>query len=210
MILDVLTLETGRVRLIMKGAKSSKRRTTPMLPFMPSLFVWREQGHLPYLRQFEILSVSTALEGKGLICGLYINELIIRLLPEHEPMPQVYALYSRMIGILQQPFEDTTEWMLRRFEYTLLQALGYGFDLLVEGHSGESVKDNACYGFHPDFGMVEQPARTPGAITGSTLRALDHVMICPDIMTRREAKRLMRRVIDHVIGDKPLKSRELF
>lgn len=209
-MLDVLTLELGRVRLMLKGARSSKPRHHRPLPFVPAVFVWGDQGQIPYLRSVDMLAASAVPEGKSLLCGIYINELMLRFLPERDPVPDIYSLYRDLVGVLLAPFHEDTEWDLRRFECSLLQALGYGFDLCTEGETGKAIVADGQYGFHPEYGMVAMQTPLPGAIHGSTLLALASDTVCPGITARREAKRLMRRVIDHCLDGRPLKSRELF
>ena len=141
--------------------------------------------------------------------GLYLNELLVRLLHRHDPHPQLFAAYGRALtelGCAQEMDE-----VLRRFEFMLLEELGYGFGLDIDSSTGESVQAGHWYHFHPDRGLVARgPSTDPEqpAFSGSDLLAMASGRFGGG--TRLAAKRLTRLVLSSHLGEAPLRSRDLF
>lgn len=83
-MLDVFTEESGRVRLVAKGARSRRSNLKGALqPFTPLLVRFGGRGEVKTLRSAEAVSLALPLSGITLYSGLYVNELISRVL-EHE------------------------------------------------------------------------------------------------------------------------------
>lgn len=83
-MLDVFTEESGRVRLVAKGARSRRSNLKGALqPFTPLLVRFGGRGEVKTLRSAEAVSTALPLSGITLYSGLYVNELISRVL-EHE------------------------------------------------------------------------------------------------------------------------------
>ena len=74
---------------------------------------------------------------RRLYSGLYMNELLMRLLQPEDPHRKLFDHYAAILSLLAEG--DDEEIPLRRFELVLLEELGYGFDLASDGLSG-----NAC------------------------------------------------------------------
>ena len=144
--------------------------------------------------------------GKILSCGFYLNELLLRLLPEHDPHPGVFAAYERSLARLAEG--EHLDEALRFFELALLQEIGYGLLLDCDAESGAAIRPECHYDYRVEQGPV---ASAPGAQTlrGATLLGLRDGLL-PGPAETGEAKRLMRRLINHHLGGRPLKSRELF
>lgn len=84
LMLDVFTEESGRVRLVAKGARSKRSNLKGALqPFTPLLVRFGGRGEVKTLRSAEAVSLALPLSGITLYSGLYVNELISRVL-EHE------------------------------------------------------------------------------------------------------------------------------
>jgi DNA repair protein RecO (recombination protein O) len=141
--------------------------------------------------------------------GLYLNELLVRLLHRHDPHPQLFAAYASTLDALASIGE--LDDILRRFEFSLLVELGYGFDLKVDGYSGEVLLPEAWYHYHPDHGLI---ARGPVADPNQpAFRGADLLAIAANDFSgaaRPTAKRLLRQALAIQLGDAPLRSRELF
>jgi DNA repair protein RecO (recombination protein O) len=141
--------------------------------------------------------------------GLYLNELLVRLLHRHDPHPQLFAAYASTLDALASDGE--LDDILRRFEFSLLAELGYGFELDMEGCSGEALLPEAWYHYHPEHGLV---ARGPVADPNQpAFRGADLLAIAANDFSgaaRPTAKRLLRLALAMQLGDAPLRSRELF
>ena len=135
----------------------------------------------------------------------------MRLLHKEEPCPELFDHYRETLLNLQQ---TDAEAALRRFEYGLLQALGYGLvlDFDVTGHA---IQPERWYLYEADTGMLplpevpREPARARLCFRGEHLLEIHHQQY-EDTDVRAAAKRLSRLALAPHLGDKPLKSRELF
>lgn len=206
LLLEVFTREHGILRLIAKGALRSKGMGAMLRPFLPLCVSWVGRSEPKVLTAAESRAEAYELCGKTLFCGFYLNELLLRLLPAHDPQPGIFAFYDESLRRLQRG--ERLDETLRFFELALLDAIGYGLELEYEIVGGSAIRPDRCYTYLPEQGPQEAPAGTE-TIQGSTLLALrDGRLSGADEIG--EAKRLMRRVINHYLGGRPLKSRELF
>ena len=161
------------------------------------------RSELKTLRAVEADGAPVALAGEALYCGLYLNELLIRLLHRDDPQDTLLPLYQETLEALAG---DATpaDVLLRRFEYRLLDALGYGFSLEVDVE-GQAIDPAARYHLVPDQGLM---ADIRGHYPGGVLLAIAAEAWEAD--SRRLARDLMRAALAPHLGDKPLRSRELF
>ncbi len=211
-LLEVFTAQQGRISLLARGARRRTRGGASgalLQPFMPLLLSFSGRAELKNLGATESAGPARMLRGERLFSGLYLNELLVRLLHRYDPHPQLFAAYGATLEALagSEPVDDS----LRRFEFTLLGELGYGFSLDMDGLSGEAVQDGHWYHYHPDWGLV---ARGPGvdsaqpAFAGAQLLAMAAGGFGGQ--ARGTAKRLLRQVLAAHLGEAPLRSRELF
>lgn len=92
------------------------------------------------------------LGGDRLFYGLYLNELVYYLLEAHTPFPEVFDAYARAIMALADG--ETPELPLRRFEFLLLQALGYAVDFEYAADDDSPIDPTLLYGFERELGFV--------------------------------------------------------
>ncbi|MBT5007592.1 MAG: DNA repair protein RecO [Halioglobus sp.] len=212
LILEVFCAEHGRLSLVSKGARRrSKGGSSVALlqPFIPLLLSFSGRSEMKTLTHVEPAGVAPQLRGERLFSGMYINELLMRLLHRHDPHPQLFANYGTALGELGDA--EQVEVCLRRFELGLLDELGYGFSLAEDGLSGEAISEDGWYHFSPDCGLVAgvkgaNPARP--AYSGAELLLLSQGKYGGE--ARSVARRLMREVLAQYLGSEPLKSRDLF
>ena len=186
LMLDVFTEESGRVRLVAKGARS-KRST---------------------LKGAEAVSLALPLSGITLYSGLYINELLSRVLEYETRFSELFFDYLHCIQSLAG-VTGTPEPALRRFELALLGHLGYGVNFTHCAGSGEPVDDTMTYRYREEKGFIASVVIDNKTFTGRQLKALN-AREFPDADTLRAAKRFTRMALKPYLGGKPLKSRELF
>jgi len=206
LLLEIFAEGEGRFPAIMRGA--AKGKSVGLLQsFVPLRLSWGGQGEVKSLHQAEADDFHLhALHGKALYCGLYLNELLMRLMPRGEAHDGVLANYIRALAALAS--DAPQDWTLRRFELQLLQALGYAL-AVDQTIVGEAVQADGYYSYQQNAGFSPVAPGSPGAIAGEVLIALQQDS-CEDPAVRRSAKQLLRSVIDYYLGYKPLKSRELF
>lgn len=208
LLLELFTLRHGRLALIAKGARRGKQGLAPILqPFLPLLASWCGRGELSTLTHAEAGGASIRLQHTALFCGIYLNELLMKLLPSHDPHPQLFEAYRT--GLEELAAGEDAETVLRRFELSLLEDIGYGLQLAAEAESGLAIQSDRLYTYRIEAGPLLADTDGPDVLHGATLLALrDQHFDAPQI--RLEAKRLMRRVIAHYLEGRKLKSRELF
>jgi DNA repair protein RecO (recombination protein O) len=207
LLLDILSREHGILRLIAKGAMRAKGgRFSVLQPFAPLSLGWTPRGEPAVLTAAEARGKPFGLAGKVLFCGFYLNELLLKLLPQHDPHPGIFAVYEQSLGRLQSG--ERLDESLRFFELALLEEIGYGLVLDRDADSGAEIEAHRHYVYHVEHGPVESAPGTQ-AIRGSALLGLRDGLL-PGPVEIGEAKRLMRRIINHHLGGRPLKSRELF
>lgn len=170
-ILEVFTLDHGRLTLFARGVRGPKAKLAAVLqPFQRLLLSWTGRGEAAQLTGAELAGPSTALPSAALMPAFYLNELLIKLTTRHDPIPPLFDAYAGAVEGLREgaPVEPT----LRVFEKRLLEALGYGLELGVEAQGGRGIEPDAYYHFRPSQGLVPAVADAPGALAG---RSLEHL-----------------------------------
>ncbi len=207
LLLDIFSREHGIFRLIAKGAMRGKGgRSGVLQPFLPLSLAWTSRGEPAILTGAEARGNIFELAGKNLFCGFYLNELLVKLLPPHDPHERIFDCYTQSLQRLESGLRlDET---LRFFELALLEELGYGLLLDCEAENGTEIRADLYYAYRIEQGPVECKAGD-GAISGTVLLGLRNGFLTGPEETL-SAKRLLRRVLHHYLGGRPLNSRALF
>ncbi len=210
LLVEIFAGGRGRFPAIAKGARRRGNPASALLqPFQPLWLGVAGRGEVRTLTRVEAAGRPLPLAGRALPCGFYLNELLIRLLGRQDPHDALFAFYHSALSGLGNA-DGGLETSLRQFELRLLEELGYAPGLDRCATSGEPVEAGRRY-------LVEAGAgpRIAGAhedrisVSGSTLLALyQGRAIAP--ADQREARDLLRRLLEPHLGPKPLKSRELF
>ncbi len=209
LLLDLFSENYGRVRVLAKGARSKRSSLKGALqPFTPLLVRWGGRGEVKTLRGAEPISLALPLSGITLYCGLYVNELLARVLEQETAFTELFFDYLHCIQALAAT-EGSPEPALRRFELAMLGHLGYGVDFLHCAGSGEEVADEMTYSYREEKGFIASLVMGHKTFSGRQLRALE-ARSFPDADTLRAAKRFTRMALKPYLGGKPLKSQELF
>ena len=211
LLVDLLTLNYGRVRTLARNARGVRSRFKDALqPFTPMLMSWSGNTELMHLATAEATGMSYNLANEALLSGFYLNELIMRLLHSHDAHPEIYCAYEQALIRLQnqQPVART----LRLFEKNLLAALGYGLQLNQEAMTGLPIDPAVNYQFNPNIGFIKN---TLSSYENALIFSGEHLLAfaadhLDDEAVLATAKRLMRVALGTLLGDKPIKSRELF
>lgn len=209
LLLDFFTENDGCIRLLAKGARSRRSNLKGCLqPFTPLLIRWGGKGEIKTLRGAEPISLALPFTGTVLYSGLYVNELLARVLAQNIPYQTLFFEYLTCLQVLAGS-EYTPEHILRRFELSLLSHLGYGVDFLHCVGSGELVADSMTYRYREEKGFIASLVIDHLSFTGKQLKAFAARQF-PDIDILRAAKRFTRIALKPYLGVSPLKSRELF
>ena len=202
-LVDFLTPQ-GRLRAVMRGARG--KAGSLARPFVPLEVEFRGRGELKSVSRLEAAGIPNLLHGEALFSGLYLNELLIRLLPEQDPHPATFEHYAMTVLALAQG--RALEPLLRSFEWRLLDELGYGFALDMD-RLGQPIAAAGLYRLQADAGLEAVGQLQPGVFHGSELLAMAEAdWSVPGALAA--AKRLMRQALAPHLGGRPLVSRELF
>lgn len=208
LLLELLTYDYGRVSVVARGARQMRSSYRGILqPFIPLLISWFGKSELHTLRGAEINNGCLIFEGDKLLSGLYINELIVKILHRYDPHPQLYLSYAELMKNLSNlNTKQTTamQGLLRKFEVYLLQELGYAFSLTRDYKNSESIQSDSFYIFEPLQGLTRISHYRHDAFIGRSLLAFaaDNLN---ETKVLHDAKRLMRTAISHLLGEKTLK-----
>ncbi len=209
-IVETLTAAYGRVALVARGVRRPRSELRGVLQaFQPLTLSWAGAGELKTLLKADWQGGLPLVGGSALLCGFYLNELLLKLLPREDPHPQLYQAYDAALARLAGGAEQAT--VLRQFELKLLAELGYALPLTHEADTGLPVDPAASYYYAFDRGprsTIAEPGRRYPQVRGATLLALaQQDFTAPE--ARVEAKRLMREVLDHYLEQRTIVSRRV-
>ena len=165
------------------------------------------KGDLKNLTQWESNDEPRRLMGDDLIIAIYANELLSRLLPQDDEYKALFASYWSYIKQINKQSDSEKEYSLRLFENQLLQELGYGLDFSTD-YEGNPINSSVNYEFQEHQGFFDN---ADGKIPGDVLLNIANTNEnCPSTKQLSILKILNRKRLKLLLGEKPLKSRELF
>lgn len=212
LLVDLFSKNHGRIRCVAKGFRKPNKRgiSRVIFPYTEHQFSWQGRGELKTLTSADCNQAPAFLQQECLFTGLYVNELLFRLLHEYDPHEYLYQKYSEFM--FQLASAGPSEPMLRQLEMTLLDELGYGLVLDSEALGGAPLLADKLYQYVPEQGLiaaVNQHRQPLGTYRGEDIMAL----MQGDFSQRsvlKTAKQLLRCVIDFYLGGRQLHSRELY
>ena len=223
LLVETFTRPFGRVTMIARGARRPRSALRGvLLSFQPLTLGWFGKGEVRTLSRAEWHGGHPLLQGEALLCGFYLNELLLRLLPREDAHEVLFDRYRQALVALAGA--DASAVVLRGFEKALLSELGYAMTLDRDGDSGKSLNPSATYTYDPERGPLQVAAvrnvdvNDGGNRNGMAVEPLLHGKALLDIarddyrdpQTLAQAKALMRALINHRLDDKPLRSRRIF
>ena len=207
LIVEAFTREYGRVAVVARGAKSARSRWRNVLqPFRPLLVSWNQKSDLGTLTAADQVASPPALTGQSLYCGLYLNELLMRLIHRGDPHTEVFERYRHVLSELAS--DAAPQPVLRVFEKQLLEAIGYAMLLDREYKTGVDVQPQNWYDYKPACGPVLSSGPAKNRVSGRALLDLNAENLQAESLP--ELRMLMRSVIGYHLGGKPLASLSLF
>jgi len=207
-ILDILSLDQGRLAVVAKGSRGAKSKLRGILrPFLPLQLSWFIRSDLGTLTGAEMNGTPLSLSGDSLLSGYYVNELILKLLHRHDPQPEIFAAYSRTIERLAGGKEVAA--YLRQFEIELLRILGYALNLDHDTETTEPLRPQQQYEYRVEQGLVPVSDRDgPMVFRGAEIDAIRNQQFA-DPAVLKNAGSLLRNVIAYHLDGKELKSRKV-
>ena len=205
-IAEVFTRNLGKISIIARGAKKPKSKFFGYLvPFSRLKITFSGRSELKTLTNIDRdLSLTNSYLSKKSYSLLYINELMIKLLPkdaEHKPL---FDLYSKFIQ--DSVNEEKIDYLLRNFELDLLEMLGYGINFHADINNEEEIKLNKNYIFVAESGfMASDNAKDFSGEDIIKIRERNFA----DISTKK-LKQLTQATIMFCLEGKDLNSRQIF
>lgn len=212
LIVDVFTRDYGRVALVAKGAKRPHSRLRGVLQtFQPLALGWSGKSEVRTLIVAEWVGGLLPLERAALLCGFYLNELLVKLLARDDPHP---ALFERYVAALNQlAHDEPAPIVLRQFERALLKETGVAGDFTLCTVTGKTVLPDQWYVVDPERGPrpAQSAAQGPNAwprISGQALLDMEREDYA-DLATQSQSKLLMRFLLAYHLGGAPLNTRQI-
>ena len=208
LLVDLFTYNSGLVRVVARSARGLKSRFHGQLQlFKPLLLAWSGRSELKTLIRLESDSLPYNLYGRSLMCGFYVNELLLRLLDRQETLSHLFDSYQLVLKSLVD--SDPGYAGLRYFEVQLLEEVGYGVSFYQDAKTGAMIESDKSYRYEHQLGFYEIPCDMGNAFQGSTLiKIKDNTLT--DSASLTEAKLVMRYILSFYLAGRPLKSREMF
>ena len=152
-IADVFTQKSGKISFIAKGAKKPKSKFFGYLvPFQKLKITYSGRSELKTLTSIDRnLASNSNTFSKVSYSLLYINELLMKLLPKDAKHEELFVLYDEFLKKINK--NNNLEISLRHFELDLLDMLGYGFDYDSEIDSNDPIEAELSYEFVSERGF---------------------------------------------------------
>lgn len=207
-LLDILSLEHGKLALVARGSRGPKSKLRGVLrPFMPLSLSWVQRGDLGTLTGAEVRGAPLSLVGEALLAGYYVNELLISFLHRHDPQPGIFGAYADTLRHLAAAGDMAV--CLRHFEIDLLRRLGYALNFEHDAPGGHALVADRNYEYRFEQGAVRVD-RGEGRLvfTGAELQAIGAERFDEPVVLKA-ASRLLREAITFHLDGRELKSRKV-
>tara|TARA_B100000287_G_C20606312_1_gene770218 strand:+ start:96 stop:791 length:696 start_codon:yes stop_codon:yes gene_type:complete len=205
-IADIFTQSSGKLSIMAKGAKNPRSKFFGhLVPFSELRIIVTGKSEMKTLTQIDSSFASQSSKGPhDLYTYLYVNELMIRLLPKGLPNQELYDLYKNFVELARA--DVISEIDLRAFELELLEVLGYGINFDTDIKNNSEFKDSIIYSYIPEKGFYNAgdadgfSSQEIFAIKNRELEKIDKVKL----------KQLLLMAINACLDGRDLSSREIF
>ncbi|MEL7296515.1 MAG: DNA repair protein RecO [Pseudomonadota bacterium] len=209
-IIEVFSRDYGRLAMVARGVKRPKSRYRGLLqPFCALNLSWVAGRELATMSDAETgAATMSPLMNDALMCGFYLNELMLKLTHRFDPHPELFALYAEAIRRLSG--HQNLAAILREFEWHFLREIGFGIDLSGEAETGAPLQADQRYCVAVDQGVIVAGSedRDNDTYSGEILIAIDR-FDWQQPATLAAAKRILGRAIDRQLDGKTLHSRRI-
>ncbi|HEY2606661.1 MAG TPA: DNA repair protein RecO, partial [Paraburkholderia sp.] len=200
LIIDVLSRDHGRLALVAKGAKRPHSALRGVLQtFQPLALSWSGKSEVRTLTGAEWVGGMLPLTGGALLCGFYVNELLVKFCAREDPHPQLFHHY--VVTMTRLAHDEPPVQVLRSFERVLLRETGYAM-ALDRTVARKAVLPEGRYVFDPERGVREAsddwPAQWP-VVAGQTLLDMEQDDY-HRAQTVAQSKTLMRFLLNTYLG----------
>jgi DNA repair protein RecO (recombination protein O) len=210
LLLDVYSRGFGRLAVVARGARRPGSLLRGVLmSFQPLRLSWFGKGEVRTLHSAQWQGGQPYLQGKALLCGFYLNELLINLLARDDAHETLFDYYQATLYRLAHETDHAS--ILRCFEKHLLQELGYAHEFATEAITGKLIQEDNDYHYCVERGAVatfDDDTLTYLTVSGKTLLDMDKDDY-RDPVVAVQSKQLMRMLLGYYLGGKKLHTREL-
>ncbi|ENX21964.1 MULTISPECIES: DNA repair protein RecO [Acinetobacter] len=207
-IVHLFTQEYGRVDGIL--------RQIPPPQYQPICLQATGKSELKNFTKLEILNQPVFFHGDAFFAGFYLNEIVLRLCPLEEALPQTFEQYQLTLLQLQQLASHQQaslflRQILRQFEHVLLQELGYAIDFSVDANQ-QDILPLRHYQFQLNDGFLPVAQASRSTLSGTLIASMQNHEDGQDFSHEQLQLlgKLYRQMISSLLGDRPLKSRQLW
>ena len=223
LILEVFCRRQGRVALVAKGAKKPTSNFRPvLLPLQPVLVTYTLTGDgnadIHTLKGAEWVGGHVMPTGDALLSGMYLNELLLRLLARADPHPALFDAYAGVVRVLASEHGDALEAVLRSFELLLLREIGLLPGLDAQTMTLEPLTATTRYTLVAEGGLRAASTTDRAGLLGSQWQALQRALddaasytatlrACAPVAA--ELKPQLRTLLQYHCGSPMLRTRQL-
>ncbi|MFN7154579.1 MAG: DNA repair protein RecO [Acidovorax sp.] len=223
LILEVFCRRQGRVALVAKGAKKPTSNFRPvLLPLQPVLVTYSLTGDgnadIHTLKGAEWVGGHVMPTGDALLSGMYLNELLLRLLARADPHPALFDAYAGVVRVLASEHGDALEAVLRSFELLLLREIGLLPGLDAQTMTLEPLKPTTRYTLVAEGGLRAASTTDRASLLGSQWQALQQALddgasytatLRACVPFAAELKPQLRTLLQYHCGSPMLRTRQL-
>lgn len=211
-------------RGVRQASKSARQKQAWLQPFQPLQVAWQSSpANQDWLMPSHLEAYGQVhwLQGEANVCGLYLNELLYLCLPLAQPCEGLFVDYSHSLTVLSESQVRAEQaWLLRRFELSLLQALGYPLQAWL-AHSAQGFvaqRPNQPIDARANYRLRPESEPTLAAfddevwdLPGFALLALQAEAWSPEWQPAlAPLKRFFRAHLAGFLAGRPLGTRQLF
>ncbi|QCO22679.1 DNA repair protein RecO [Acinetobacter cumulans] len=207
-IVHLFTQEHGRVDGIL--------RQTPPPQYQPISLQASGKSDLKNFTKLEIVNQPIFFFGDAFFSGFYLNEILLRLCPLEVEMPQTFLQYAETLSSLQTMAQQINpneflRQILRKFEHELIEELGYPLDFSVDASQAD-INPLQYYQFQLNAGFMPIVQASRASLSGQKILSMCNYEKGMDFNSEQLQllSKLYRQMISSLLGDRPLKSRQLW
>lgn len=221
LLVDFFTREQGLVRCVAKGQRSKKNASQLSL-FCIYQIEFSGKSDLKSLVKLEPSHQRYLLHKQALFSGFYVNEVLMRVLYPYHAHQELFEHCCQIFKDLADLKQTETnlsdlEVILRHFEFTLLEDIGYLIDMRYDWQTGMPITDMKKYVLDIEKGlreMILSEDKHQYCFSGETISLLSEKNFSKlsrsGKQVKLEAKILSRLLLAPHLGEKPLQSKALF
>jgi DNA repair protein RecO (recombination protein O) len=219
LILEVFTRNHGRVALIAKGAKRPSSSFRPiLLPLQEIHVAFGGDAEIRMLKSAEWQGRYMMPQGDALICGYYVNELVLTLLARDDPHPKLFDIYAGIVEVIAADRGELLHAALRTFELLLLREIGLLPMLDAQTMTLTQLDPTLAYCLVPEGGLRLADGNDRAVLNGQQWMALQAALdsnnsltatlrVCSDFMSALRPQ--LRRLLHYHCGVPTLRTQQM-